>query len=269
MSFDSSPILRQKPTLDREALRDVIDLSLWAGQLLLQHGAESARIEETVHRLGTGLGANWMDVLVSPNAIAVTTVSGDEFRTKIRRVVAIGVNLRIIDEVNTVSRWVQTGGLDRFQVRKAFERIDHLPRQYDRRVVVLMVGLACAAFSRLFGGDWPVFFITFLASATAMWIRQQLMKRYFNSLLVVIVVAFVSGLIASLATRLELSPHPQIALIAALLLLVPGVHLINAAEDLIKGHLVTGIVRGFTGGLVTLGIAIGLGLAMRLMGVWI
>ena len=30
----------KKPPLEREALRDVIDLSLWAGQMLLQHGAE-------------------------------------------------------------------------------------------------------------------------------------------------------------------------------------------------------------------------------------
>ncbi len=42
-----------KTPLDREALRDVIDLALWAGQLLLQHGAESEQIEQTIHRLGT------------------------------------------------------------------------------------------------------------------------------------------------------------------------------------------------------------------------
>ena len=61
---------QQKPPLEREALRDVIDLSLWAGQMLLQHGAESARIEETVHHIGTGLGADWLDILGSPNMIA-------------------------------------------------------------------------------------------------------------------------------------------------------------------------------------------------------
>jgi uncharacterized membrane protein YjjP (DUF1212 family) len=259
--------MNPKSPLDHDPLRDVIDLSLWAGQLLLQHGAESARIEETVHRLGTGLGADWMDILVSPNAIAVTTSSGGEFRTKIRRVVAISVNMSIIDAVNTVSRAVTSGELDRFQVRKAFERIDHLPPIYNRWVIVGMVGLACAAFSRLFGGDWPTFAITFLASATAMWVRQQLTRIYFNSLLVVIVTAFVAGFIAGLSALFKLSPQPQTALAASVLLLVPGVQLINAAEDLIKGHLVTGIVRGVIGGLISLGIAAGLALAMRLVGV--
>src|SRR5215510_12570304 len=133
----------RKPPLDREALRDVIDLSLWVGQLLLQHGAESARIEETVHRLGTGLGAEWMDILVSPNAIAATTLSGEEFRTKIRRAVANGVNMETIAEENELSRQVSAGALDRFEVRAEMERIDHLARQYNRWVVVGMVGLAC------------------------------------------------------------------------------------------------------------------------------
>lgn len=256
-----------KPPLEREALRDVIDLSLWAGQMLLQHGADSARVEETVHRLGTGLGAEWMDILVSPNAIAVTTISGDEFRTKIRRIVSIGVNMHVITEVNTVSHRLWDEGLDRFQVRREFERIDYLPRQYNRWFVVLMVGLACGAFSRLFGGDWAVFAVTTAAAGGAMWTRQELTRRYFNPLLIVVATAFVAGVIASTAVILRLSPQPQIALTASVLLLVPGVPLINSAQDLVRGHLVTGIVRGVTGGLVSLGIALGLALALRLMGV--
>jgi len=257
----------RKPPLEREALRDVIDLSLWAGQLLLQHGAESARIEETVHRLGTGLGADWMDILVSPNAIAATTSSGEEFRTKIRRVVAIGVNLQIITEINELSRQVSAGNLDRFQVRTEMERIDKLPPQYNRWSVVVMVGLACASFSRLLEGDWQVFVVTFIASSIAMWVRQEFARRYFNPLLGVVGTAFVAGAIASLASLFNLSPQPQTALAASVLLLVPGVALINCADDLIKGHLVTGIVRGITGGLVSLGIALGLLLAIRLVGV--
>ncbi len=257
----------QKPPLDREALRDVIDLALWAGQLLLQHGAESARVEESVHRLGTALGADWIDVLVSPNVIAITTNSGEEFRTKIRRVISIGVNMRIIDEVNDISRSVIEDKMDRFDVRQRFKELDKLPRQYSQWQVVLMVGLACGSFSRLFGGDWPVFVITFAAAATAMRVRQILTRRYFNGLMVVVITAFIAGIIASLATVLNLSPKPEIALASSVLLLVPGVQLINSAEDLIKGHLVTGITRGIMGMLISLGIALGLALAIQLMGV--
>ena len=84
-------------------LRDVIDLSLWAGQMLLQHGASSQRVEETIHHLGTGLGCDWMDILISPNAIIVTTSSGQEFRTKLQRVVRLGVNMWVVTAVTDLS----------------------------------------------------------------------------------------------------------------------------------------------------------------------
>ena len=254
-------------TLSHEALRDIIDLSLWAGQMLLHCGAESNRVEETVHRLGTGLGCNWMDILVSPNAIVATTISGIEFRTKVRRVVNFKVDMAVVAAVNDLRHRVDAGQLDRFAVREELEQIDKMPRQYNRWLVVFMVGLACASFSRLFEGDWQVFVVTFLASSGAMILRQELIRHYFNSFLVVIATAFVAGLIASSATVLKLSDTPELALAASVLLLVPGVHLINAVEDLIKGHMVTGIVRAIIGGLISLEIALGMLLAMSIMGV--
>lgn len=253
--------------LEYETLRDVIDVALWAGQMLLQNGADSQRVEETVHRIGTGLGCTWMDIFVSPNAIVVTTISGDDFRTKIRRIVRIGVNMHLIDAVNSISRRVEIGELDRFQLRAELEKLDALPHNYHRWTVVAMVGLACAAFARLFGGDFPVMAITFAASSTAMYVRQELNRRFFNSFLVVVVTALIAGLIASLATRYDIGKEPQIALAASVLLLVPGVPLINAAEDVINGYVVMGLVRGVTGGIIALCIALGLLIAMRLMGV--
>ena len=256
-----------KPPLTREALRDVIDLSLWAGQLLLQNGSDSERIEETIHRLGTALGCDWMDILVSPNVIAVTTISGEEFRTKIRRVIGLNVNMTIVSAINRLSRRVENGELDRFGVRQELERISQIRSHYNRWLVVLMVGLACAAFSRLFGGDLPVFGVTFVAAAVAMVVRQELSRLRYNIFLVTLVTAFVAGVLASLAARWQLSPQPQTALAASALLLVPGVSLINSAEDLIKGHMVTGITRGIIGVLVSLSIALGLALAIQVMGV--
>lgn len=257
----------QKPPLPYEELTDVIDLALWAGQLLLQYGAEGARIEETVHHIGTGLGCDWMDILVSPNAIIATTISGGQFRTKIRRVTRIGVNFAIIDYINDLSHRVSQNQLDRFQLRTALEHATTMPRNYNRWLVVGMVGLACGAFSQLFGADMPVFLMTILASSVGMFARQELERRWFNTVLVVVTTAFVVGLIAGMATILNIGASPDIALAASVLLLVPGVPLINAAEDLIQGHMLVGVARGITGAIIALGIAVGLSLAMVLLGI--
>ena len=267
LSSTHESIEKSQQPLNREALRDVIDLALWAGQMLLHYGAESQRVEETVHRLGTDLGCDWMDILVSPNVIVATTTSGVEFRTKVRRVVNFAVDMSVIAAVNDLSHRVRSGELDRFGVRKELERIDRMPQQYNRWLVAIMVGLACAAFSRLFEGDGAVFLVTCIAASVAMLVRQELTLRRFNSFLVVIATAFVAGLISSFATVWELGNEPQLTLVASVLLLVPGVSLINAVEDIIKGHMVTGIVRAIHGGLISLGIAMGLLIAMGIMGI--
>lgn len=256
-----------KLPMAREELRDVIDIALWAGQLLLQHGAETARVEETVHRIGTGLGANWLDILVSPNAIVATTISGHEFRTKIRRVVNIGINMEIIVQISELSRRVSAGEADRFATRAALERIDAIQRNYNRPLTVLMVGLACGAFSQMFGGGLIELLITTLAAALAMLLRQELNMRHFNPLLVTMAVAFAAGVAGSFPAWLGLVYQRETVIASAVLLLVPGVHLINAAEDLIQGHLITGLARGVTGLLISFGIAVGVLLAMTLMGI--
>jgi uncharacterized membrane protein YjjP (DUF1212 family) len=260
-------LIPAKPPLDRETLTDVVDLALWAGQLLMQNGAESERVEETVHRLGTGLGCDWGDVLVSYNAIIVTHISGGEFRTKIRRVTQGGVNMTVVAAISHLTHRVTEGKFDRFKVRAELERISSTPRHYNRWLTAFTVGLACAAFSRLFGGDWPTFGVTLVAAIGAMIVRQELAQRRFNILLTTLITAFIAGSLVGILNLLPIGSQPGIALAASALLLVPGAAFINSVEDLIKGHTVVGMARGVTGTLIILAIALGLLLAMRLTGV--
>ena len=256
-----------KQPLDREALRDVIDLSLWVGQMLIQHGADAQRVEETVHRLGTALGCDWMDILVSPNVIAVTASSGEEFRSKIRRVVRVGVNMDHIVRINALSRSVEQGEMDRHQVRTYLQQIDHTAPAYNRWLLVATTAVACAAFSRISGGDWVTFVVTLVAAGIAMVVRQELDKRRFNALLVITATAFVATVFSAGAMRLGWGSTPEAALLSSVLLLVPGVQLINAAQDVLNGHLLMGVARGFSGVLMSLAIALGILLALWLLAV--
>ncbi len=251
-----------KPLLEPDVLRDVISISLWAGQMLLQHGADSARVEETVHRLGTGLGCDWMDVVVQPHAIIVTTVNNHQFRTKARRVPRLGVNMAVISQITNIVYQVQDNHMDRFDVRQELVKIDKMQPQYNRWLIVVMVGLSCASFSYLFGANWETFFVTWIAASTGMWIRQQMHKLFFNGFLVVMATAFIASLIASAGIRFFTNGMPEIALAASVLLLIPGAPLINALEDLINGHTLTGTARGISGLIVALSIALGMWLAL-------
>jgi uncharacterized membrane protein YjjP (DUF1212 family) len=263
--YTTSSIHEGKPPLDYATLRDVIDLALWAGQMLLQSGAESQQVEETVHRLGTGLGCDWLDIFVSPNALVITAISSSEFRTKVRRVMNVGVNLMVVVEVSALVDRVQAGELNRQELRTELERVSCAPLGYSRWMVAFMVGAGCASFSRLFGGDWAIFGITFLAAGFAMLLRQELQKHLVNPFLIVVITAFAASTIAGIAPLFQLGNQPQLTLVSAVLLLIPGVPLIHSVQDLMKGYPMTGIARGVNAVVIATCIALGLLLAMSLL----
>jgi uncharacterized membrane protein YjjP (DUF1212 family) len=128
------------------------------------------------------------------------------------------------------------------------------------------MGLTCASFSRLFGADYPVMVITFIAAACAMFVRQELTKRNLNGFIIVVITAFIAGLISSMAVRFDIGEFPRLGLAASVLLLVPSVPLITSVEDILYGSVLTGIARGVFSLMIALGIAIGLTAAIRLMG---
>ena len=256
-----------KRPLSHEELTDIIDLCLWSGQMLLQYGANSFRVEESVHRFGTGLGCDWLDTIVRTESITVTASSGGEFRTKTRRVVGLGVNMARMTAINTLSREIERGEIDRFEARQQLEQINAAAGNYNRWVIVIMVGVACGAFSQLFGGDWRIFLITTLAASVAMFVRQEMHKRQFNPFIITTVCAAVAGLIASTSALTHFGTAPEAAMTASVLLLVPGVPLINATHDFLRGYMSNGITRGALGLIISMCIALGLLFAILLTGV--
>lgn len=256
----------KKKALTYEVLTDIIDLALWSGQLLLQNGASSHRVEETVHQIGTGLGCDWMDVLVSHNAIVVTTISAGDFRTKIRRVPKHSVDLTVVSAINRLRYRIADGTLDSGQLRKELGRVSTRKSAYPFWFTAIMVGLACGAFCRLFGGSYQALALTTLASTAGMFVRYLLSRIEFNTYMVVIAAAFITSLIAALGKYIGVHDYP-IALAAGVLMLIPGVPLINMVLDFVRGYINVGISRGILGLLITLSIAIGLLLAVWVTGV--
>jgi uncharacterized membrane protein YjjP (DUF1212 family) len=260
-------MVNEKKKFDAAVLADIVDLMLWTGQLLMRFGADSQRIERTVVRMGNGMGCGAIDIFISHNSLMITTTSEEGFRTKIRSVKKHAVNMTIISAISKLSWRVLREKLDRKTVREELERINSIHSHYPRWVVVGMVGLACAAFSRLFHGDWVVFIITFFAASLGMFVRQELVKREYNMFLIVAIVSFSASIVAGMATYFNLSPEPTIALAASVLLLVPGVPMINSIKDMVDNFTMVGLTRAIIGALISLNIAVGLILAMKLLGI--
>jgi uncharacterized membrane protein YjjP (DUF1212 family) len=248
-------------------LRDVLEIALRAGQLLLENGAETWRLEETVHRLGTALGAEWMDIYPTPTGIIISTVAAGEHRTRIRRVTNLGVDLSRVGEVLALSRRVAAGGVTRGEVRTELERIARAPRLYPAWLTVVMVALACASFSALSGARVTEFVLGMLAAAVTVLTRNGLNRFFGRPVLLTFTLSAFFGTAAALAgTRLLPIRTTDLVVVASIISLLPGVPMINSIADLINANYVSGLVRGAQAVLALAAVATGTVLGLALWG---
>ncbi|MFA5257722.1 MAG: threonine/serine exporter family protein [Opitutales bacterium] len=253
-------------SLSRRQLDGVARALLRVAGMLMENGAETRRVFETVREMGRSLGVGELHVLVTHRSVIVTVASGDEAVTRIIRVGTLGVDHSRVSAISLVFQRLQQGGFSLARVDELLGRIASAPAQYPRWLVLLMVGLACGAFSRISGGDWAAFVACSLAATFGFWVRRELAGQHFQPLLCVFCAAFVSASLATLMAR-SLGSHALGAGVAAsVLYLVPGVPMINAVADLVKGHLLTGFSRALTVALTAVSVSMGLIMAMRVVG---
>ena len=268
---DESGLSSAGRALSREELREVLNTALRAGQIMLENGANTARVEETVHHIGTGLGAEWMDIYVTPQGIIATAVSHGEHRTRILRITRSGVDLSRMDAVIDVSRQIDRDELTLDQARAALDRIALQSRVYSAWQTTLAVGVACAAFAVLFGGGLGEFVVVLIAATVAQYLRHTLLHHNLDRLMTTAIVAAFSsgialftayGLASPLLTRLlpaalALPVAPATTLAASVLLLVPGVLLVSGTADLFRGDIVSGTARATAALLAVMSIGVG------------
>lgn len=232
---------------------------------LLQHGAESALVDELSTRLGLALGMDSVESAISSNAIVLTTIKDGQCLTSTRKNQDRGINMHVVTEVQHIVILAEHNLLDIKGVEKRFSQLR--PLRYPRWLVSLMVGLSCACFCKLNNGGWDGAVITFFASMVAMYIRQMLAHRHLHPQINFCITAFVATTISGLLLRLPTFSHtPTIAMAASVLLLVPGFPLINSVADMFKGHINTGLARWAIASLLTLATCVGVVMSMTLWG---
>lgn len=265
-SLASDLPVADKSSLSWKELRDMLAITLRAGQLLLAHGANTARIEETMQHLALALGIEALDVYITPTALIATATSQGDHRTRIERGSFRENNLGRVAAVIEVSRQAAAGLLDAAAVRAALEHIASQPRSYTLWQTVLVSTLASACFPVLFGGGWAEFSATFLATLVVQLLRPRLRQVDLGRFITTWIIATIATGLTLLLTTLLAAPTPSIALTGSLLLVIPGALMVSAVSDLFRGDLLPGLARGAAAVLIIVAIATGIWTVLLLSG---
>jgi uncharacterized membrane protein YjjP (DUF1212 family) len=252
--------------LDSQELGEVLAVALRAGQIMLENGANIARVEEAVIRFGTALGAERLDVFATPSGIVATALARELHRTRIVRVMKTGIDLSRVAAVNALAGRAGSGELSRAQLRDELERIARAPRRFGDALTVLAVGAACACFALLFGGSASDAAVAGVASGVGQALRELLARLQVGRLAMTFLVAVLAAGLGLVGARWLGTPEPGLVVAASVLLLVPGVLMVSSVADLFRGDTLSGIARATSAALVVSTVGAGLFLVLLASG---
>jgi len=239
-------------------LEEIAHLALEIGRILFQNNASTEEVQDAVSRFTRAFDCD-AHLIVTYESMLLTLDSNHQFRTRVgNRVPSMNVNLAAVTSARELVARVEAGLRDLAEIRRLAESIEHSPPLYSRWVVMIALSLTAASLSRLFGGDWPTFFVAFVAGMAGTWLRQEMGARAMNPFLTAFVAALVSGIVGGLAVWLNFSDLPSLCLAAPGMIIVPGVPFVNGVQDMLKNHMSIGISRLGLAILITLAIAFGL-----------
>lgn len=144
--------------MEHEYQRAVTRVCVQTALLLLQHGAESTVVVQMAQRLGIALGVESVECALTANAVVLTTLSDNHCITTARKNTDKGINMQMVTDVQRIVIAVEH---HLYELEIAQRKLDQLkPLKYNRWLVVFMIGLSCAVFAHLSGGDWIICGIT-------------------------------------------------------------------------------------------------------------
>lgn len=250
--------------LEEVSLSEIARLALTVGRMLMEWGANARSIHEAISHVALGLGCDSAEALCQHAAIIIMLRRGEEGCSQMGKVGEHGVNLRGMQNLQEVVLRVSRGELSYSEARSEVNQIPTRTKQYPLWIVCIATGLACSAFGRLLDADWSSFLPTMVGAATGQWLRHALLSRGYNIFLTAGVVSFVASSLAVIGARLAGSTHLDVAMVSAILLLIPGVPVLNAQIDVIEGKPNLAISRALRITFLLLFMALGLSLSQSL-----
>lgn len=259
----------ERKTLDASQLERMAVVALRAARILTECGARAKIAHEALLRLAKGFGVLCVGSRTgyASLALSLATADGATTVTRVATIERYGVNHRLDMAVRALVARAEKGELALEAFEAELEKAVSTNRRHPAWLVALAVGLACASFGRLFGVDWPAFLPVFLAGSLGQFTRHHLVHRSVNAFVVAALIAFLDATLAGLGARLMGSGTVNLAMMASILLLVPGVPATNAQMDIMDGYPTLGSARAVTVLMIMVFATAGIWMAQSLLGV--
>ena len=257
----------------REDFTHVLELASEAGHILLENGAEIARVEDIMARICTHYGVDSKNFFIVSNGIFTSGKAGKVEKSggqastyaNIDFIPIRGSQLNKVTAVNRLSYEISQGKYTVREARECLAAIKQLPRK-PGWLQILASGIASGGFAIIFGGAWADCLAATLAGLLLYVFILYVSNRYLSKIVGAICNALVVMLFSITFWRLGLGESLSNIIVGAIMPLVPGVAFTNGVRDLANSDHLAGLTRLTDALLGFFCIALGVSVAFMLDG---
>lgn len=245
----------------------LLDVAVEAGAIMLESGAETYRVEDTMDRILRHWHKDTVETLALMTGIVATLKGGDlpQPLTVMKTVNRRSTNMSKIMEVNGISRQFCE---NKITLEEAKEQLGQLRKKhYNRMLYNLATAGVAVGFAMMLGGNLAE---TILAGVVGIVLGLVITagKLVHMNALILDVLSGMSIALMTFGCR-ELFRIPiqtGIVIVSAMMPIVPGVAITNAIRDTMYGDYLSGCARILEAFLKAAMIALGVGVGMALLG---
>ena len=216
----------------------VLETASLAGHILLENGAEIARVEETMERIARHYGVESQNFFVLSNGIFTTGQTG---YAKVEFIPFKGAQLERVAAVNQISRDIEAG---KFTVEQARERLLEIRASKPKAAWEQILGSAVgsAGFCMIFGGgllDAAAAFVVGLL----LWVFVVFAGARMSKPIANIVGSALATLLCIVFERIGFGVSLGNMIVGSLIPLIPGVAFTNGIRDIADEDYIAGATR--------------------------
>lgn len=246
-------------------MQDYFDTIMDIGEQMIICGAEIHRVEDSVERMCTALGATAVDVFIITSSMIVTIHTSDGCFTQTKRIISSGNDIERLHKLNQLSRDICAYKLKTEDIKNRLDEINELKR-YPFWTEIISYVFITGAFAYFFGGNLHDALTASFIGAILRFVVLFIDKFEINKIFGKFICAFVATVLSFSAMKCGLIGNVDKVMIGNIMILIPGVGLTNALRDLFVGDSVSGLLRLIEALLATLAIAAGYFLFIFLRG---
>ena len=241
-----------------EEVKSVVTTCLLAGKIMMESGAETYRVEDTMTRMAKAFGVEDPHTFVTPTGIFVSLK--DVNPTQLVRINNRTTDLEKVEKVNNISRQITNGELSLEEAHEALKILQNTNLHFSIPIQILAAALVSGAFLIMFKGillDFvPAFIIGGIGYSSLLFIQHYTKVKFFAEFMASLIIGFLAFYTVEVGLGYELDK----IIIGSVMPLVPGLLITNAVRDLMVGHFVSGLSKGAEAFLTA--FAIGAGVAV-------